>query len=187
MAKRLFDITVSLILLTFLLIPMIFIAILVKSTSPGPVLFWSPRVGRNNKVFQMPKFRTMHTNAPLEATHLIKDPQFLITPIGRFLRKTSADEFPQLYSIIIGDMSLVGPRPALYNQDDLIALRVDKGIHRLRPGLTGLAQIMGRDEIDITEKVALDQQYLINQSFITDILIIFKTVLYIFFQKNISH
>ncbi|TDL88125.1 sugar transferase [Meridianimarinicoccus aquatilis] len=187
MLKRTFDIIVCSFLAVLLFVPMVVIAIVVKASSAGPVLFWSDRVGRDNQLFSMPKFRTMRIDAPLTATHLLEDPQSFITPVGRFLRRTSADEFPQIYTIIIGQMSLVGPRPALFNQDDLIALRTEKGVHKLRPGLTGLAQIRGRDEISIPDKVALDEKYLQERSVLLDTRIILETFLHIFQPKNVSH
>lgn len=187
MHKRAFDILFSFLLLLLLFVPIAIIAIMVKSTSSGPVLFWSPRVGKNNNIFQMPKFRTMLSDAPLLATHLVDNPESLITPIGRFLRRSSADELPQLYSVIIGKMSLVGPRPALYNQYDLIALRTEKGVHKLKPGVTGLAQIRLRDKATIEQKAEIDEEYLHRKSFILDIFIIGMTVRHVLFPKNISH
>lgn len=187
MLKRATDIIISLTAIFLLSAPMLVIAILIKLTSPGPILFWSSRIGRDNSTFQMPKFRTMRADAPVVATHLFRDPKNYITPVGGFLRRTSIDEFPQLWSILIGHMSVVGPRPALYNQDDLITLRTEKNVHRLRPGLTGYAQINGRDEIPIPEKVALDEFYLNNQSFWLDLRIILETATQVFSPKNISH
>ncbi|GIW93671.1 MAG: UDP-phosphate galactose phosphotransferase [Pirellulaceae bacterium] len=175
--KRLLDIVLAALLLITLLPLMLLIALLVKLTSPGPVLHWSRRVGRHNKLFWMPKFRTMHVGAPQVATHLLTDSHRWITPVGRWLRKTSLDELPQLWSILVGHMSFVGPRPALFNQDDLIRLRTACGIHDLVPGLTGWAQIHGRDELSIPEKVRLEQYYLDNISLWLDAYILAMTLL----------
>lgn len=185
--KRLFDFTLSLIALLFFLIPMLIVAILVRLTSKGPALHWSKRIGQDNQIFLMPKFRSMKIDAPQLATHLIQDPNSLLTPIGGFLRKTSLDELPQLLSILKGDMSLVGPRPALFNQDDLKDLRTQKGIHQLKPGLTGWAQINGRDDLPIPIKVSFDEYYLKNQSFILDLKIIILTFLKVFKSEGVSH
>jgi O-antigen biosynthesis protein WbqP len=185
--KRLFDVTCSLTALTALAIPMLLVAILVKLTSPGPILYWSDRVGRNNTIFKMPKFRTMRTGTPAVATHLLSDPDRWLTPIGKSLRKSSLDELPQLFSILVGDMSIVGPRPALFNQDDLIALRTEKGVHRLTPGLTGWAQINGRDELPISVKVDFDEYYLKNRSFPLDIRIIFLTFMKVVKSEGVTH
>jgi O-antigen biosynthesis protein WbqP len=174
--KRLFDITMSVLALFVLGIPMLIAALVIKLTSKGPVLYWSNRVGKNNTIFRMPKFRTMLIETPAVATHLLSDPDRYLTPIGKFLRKTSIDELPQLLSILKGDMSIVGPRPALFNQDDLIALRTAKGVHVLTPGLSGPAQINGRDELPIPVKVEYDEYYLKNRSFLFDIKIIFQTL-----------
>lgn len=174
--KRLFDVTMSLLALFVLGIPMLIAALLIKLTSKGPVLYWSDRVGKNNKIFRMPKFRTMLVDTPAVATHLMSNPDRFLTPIGKFLRKTSIDELPQLWSIFKGDMSIVGPRPALFNQDDLIALRTEKGVHILTPGLSGPAQINGRDELPIPVKVEYDEYYLKNRSFLFDMKIIFQTI-----------
>lgn len=187
MAKRVFDIIFCSFLVVIFSVPMCIIAVLVKCSSRGPVLFWSERVGQNNKIFQMPKFRTMRTETPLVATHLLEDPNIFVTPIGRFLRRTSADELPQLISIIYGQMSLVGPRPALPSQDDLIHLRTIKGIHRLRPGLTGYAQVRGRDEVSVAEKADLDEEYLAKQSMVEDLKITLATVIQVVGSKDISH
>lgn len=187
MAKRVFDIIICSILVVILFFPMVIIAIIIQCSSPGPVLFWSERVGRDNEIFRMPKFRTMRTDAPIVATHLLSNPQSLVTPIGRILRRTSVDEFPQIFSIISGHMSIVGPRPALYNQNDLIDMRTEKGIHKLRPGLTGLAQIRGRDEISIEQKVALDEEYLRTRTFRMDLSIIWETMGHVFKPRNVSH
>jgi len=162
--KRFFDLIVALIATSILLLPIVIVAVLVKLTSKGPALYWSDRVGKHNTIFKMPKFRSMKVNTPAVATHLLLDPKSVLTPIGHFLRKSSLDELPQLWSIVKGDMSIVGPRPALFNQDDLIALRTVKGVHNLVPGLTGWAQINGRDELPIPQKVALDVEYLQKQS-----------------------
>ena len=169
--KRIFDCTAVLAALFLFGLPMLLMALLVKLTSPGPVLYWSDRVGMGNKIFKMPKFRTMRIDTPAVATHLLKDPDEYLTPIGPFLRKSSLDELPQLWSVLKGDMSFVGPRPALFNQDDLIALRTEKGVHRLIPGITGWAQINGRDDIPIPKKVEFDAYYLKNRSFIFDDLV----------------
>lgn len=166
---------------------MFMIAVLVKLTSKGPVMYWSDRVGRQNNIFKMPKFRTMRINTPAVATHLLADPDHFLTPVGKFLRKSSFDEFPQLFSILKGDMSIVGPRPALFNQDDLIALRTQKGVHRLTPGLTGWAQVNGRDELPISVKVEYDLYYLQHQSFLLDIRIIMKTFLKVMLSEGVKH
>ncbi len=184
--KRLFDVLAAGVLLGLLALPMAAIAFAVKLTSPGPVLYWSDRVGRGNKIFRMPKFRSMRTDTPELPTHLLKDSRLWITPLGRFLRKTSADELPQLWSILKGDMSFVGPRPALFNQDDLIALRTEKGIHALPPGLTGWAQINGRDELPIPEKVALDEVYLHRRSFAWDLKILFLTAQKVVLREGVA-
>lgn len=175
--KRVFDIFASAYLLIVLCLPMLLVAIAIKLTSRGPVLYWSDRVGRGNRLFRMPKFRSMRSETPELPTHLLADSGAWITPVGRFLRKTSLDELPQLWSILKGEMSFVGPRPALFNQDDLISLRTEKGVHLLTPGLTGWAQINGRDELPIPEKVARDEEYLQNRSFAWDMQILFLTAL----------
>lgn len=173
--KRLFDIALAN-LLTLLLLPVLLVvALLIAATSPGPILYWSPRVGRFNRIFQMPKFRTMRIETPSVATHLLENPAQYLTPIGGFLRKTSLDELPQLWSIFKGDMSFVGPRPALFNQEDLISLRTQAGVDKLIPGLTGWAQINGRDELSISEKVKLDTEYLKRQSLGFDLYILVLT------------
>jgi O-antigen biosynthesis protein WbqP len=176
MGKRFFDITISFLAVIVLSIPMLLVSIIIKVSSRGPVLYWSDRVGKNNTIFRMPKFRTMLIETPAVATHLLSDPDRYLTPIGKFLRKTSIDELPQLWSILNGDMSIVGPRPALFNQDDLIALRTEKGVHVLTPGLSGPAQINGRDELPIPVKVEYDEYYLKNRSFLFDMKIIFQTI-----------
>jgi O-antigen biosynthesis protein WbqP len=163
------------------------IAVAVRLDSPGPALHWSRRVGRDNAIFPMPKFRTMRTDTPDVATHLLEDPARWVTPLGAFLRRTSLDELPQLWSVLRGDMSLVGPRPALFNQDDLVALRTQAGVHRLRPGVTGWAQINGRDEIPIPEKVRLDAEYLARRSFGFDLRIIFATLNTAVSGRGVSH
>ena len=185
--KRLFDIVFSIVLLVILLMPMILIAISVKASSGGKILYWSDRVGRDNIVFKMPKFRSMVTNTPAMATHLLKNPKSTLTPIGNFLRRYSLDEFPQLWSIIKGDMSFVGPRPALFNQEDLISLRSTQGVDKILPGLTGWAQINGRDELPIAEKVKMDAEYLERRSFFFDLKILWLTFLKIVRKDGISH
>lgn len=175
--KRLFDAAASGAALLLLALPLLVLAAAVRLTSPGPAVHWSKRVGRNNVLFAMPKFRTMRIDTPQVATHLLADPDQWLTPPGAFLRKTSLDELPQLWSVLVGDMSLVGPRPALFNQDDLIALRTQAGVEALRPGVTGWAQINGRDELAIPDKVALDAEYLRRQGFWFDLSILLRTVL----------
>jgi len=170
-----------------LFIPMLVIALLVSFTSPGPILYWSDRVGRNNAIFRMPKFRTMRIDTPAVATHLLADPDSWLTPVGEFLRKSSLDELPQLFSIISADMSFVGPRPALFNQDDLISLRTERGVHKLVPGLTGWAQINGRDELPIPVKVEFDEYYLNNRSFLLDMKIIFTTFVKVVRSEGVKH
>lgn len=185
--KRVFDFTLALMVLLVFLLPMLFVALLVKLTSTGPILYWSDRVGRGNILFRMPKFRTMLTDTPAVATHLLDDPDRYLTPIGKFLRKSSLDELPQLWSIVTGDMSFVGPRPALYNQEDLIALRSEKGVETLTPGLTGWAQINGRDELPIPVKVSYDEEYLHNHSFLLDLKILLLTFLKVVRSEGVSH
>jgi O-antigen biosynthesis protein WbqP len=185
--KRIFDILISLSLLIIVFIPLILVVILIKLTSKGPAIYWSQRVGRKNKLFPMPKFRSMKSDSPQVATHLLSNSENYLTPIGSFLRKTSIDELPQIYSILKGDMSLVGPRPALFNQDDLVELRTSLGVDDLIPGVTGWAQINGRDDIPIPDKVLLDQYYLNNQSFLLDIKIIFLTAIAVIKSDNVSH
>ena len=177
----------AILLLPVCFIPILLIALLVKATSTGPAFHWSTRVGRNNVLFQMPKFRTMRTDAPDVATHLLNDSDRYITPIGKILRGTSLDELPQLWNILKGNMVFVGPRPALYNQDDLIQLRTENGIHQLVPGITGWAQINGRDALTILDKVALDVYYLKNRSFALDLKILAGTVLTVFMRKDVAH
>ncbi|MEA5112405.1 MAG: sugar transferase [Geobacteraceae bacterium] len=185
--KRFFDISASSIALLILFLPMLAIAFLIKLTSRGPVLYWSDRVGRNNILFRMPKFRTMRTDTPAVATHLLADPERYLTPIGSFLRKSSLDELPQLISILNGDMSFVGPRPALFNQDDLISLRTAKGVHVLMPGLTGWAQINGRDELPIPVKVEFDVYYLEKRSFVLDMKVLCVTFAKITRSEGVIH
>lgn len=185
--KRLFDVCVAASAALILIVPLSVVAILVKTTSKGPILYWSDRVGKNNTIFKMPKFRSMRIDTPAVATHLLQNPQAYLTPIGDFIRKSSLDELPQLWSILTGDMSLVGPRPALFNQDDLIALRTKEGVHQLVPGLTGWAQINGRDELPISEKVALDVQYLQRQSFVFDMMILWRTFIKVLVRDGVSH
>jgi O-antigen biosynthesis protein WbqP len=185
--KRLFDLILALITATILLIPMMLVATLVKFTSKGPVLYWSDRVGRNNEIFRMPKFRSMQIDTPAVATHLLDDPDRYLTSIGRFLRRTSLDELPQLWSIFIGDMSFVGPRPALFNQDDLIALRSQCGVHNLLPGLTGWAQVNGRDELPIPQKVKLDVEYMQKKSFGFDLYVMWLTFIKVMLGDGVSH
>jgi O-antigen biosynthesis protein WbqP len=185
--KRLFDFTCSLMAFIVLTIPMLITALAVRLTSPGPILYWSDRVGRNNLIFKMPKFRTMRTDTPAVATHLLGNPDQWLTPIGSFLRKSSLDELPQLWSILTGDMSIVGPRPALFNQDDLVALRTERGVHKLMPGLTGWAQINGRDDLPIPVKVNYDVWYLENQSLLLDMKIIFFTFLKVLRSEGVQH
>lgn len=185
--KRIFDVTVALLVLLPLVPALLLLAIAVRLNSQGPILYWSDRVGKNNDIFKMPKFRTMRTDTPAVATHLLTDPNQYLTSLGGFLRKTSLDELPQLFSILKGDMSFVGPRPALYNQDDLIALRTEKGVHVLTPGLTGWAQINGRDELPIPQKVDFDAYYLAHFSLLLDIKIIALTVLKVLRREGVQH
>lgn len=185
--KRTLDLLLVLAVLMLAALPMLLIALLVKLTSRGPVLYWSDRVGRGNHLFRMPKFRTMRVGTPALATHLLTDPGKFLTPVGSFLRKSSLDELPQLWSILKGDMSIVGPRPALFNQDDLIALRSQYEVHRLLPGLTGWAQINGRDELPIPEKVKLDVEYMNRQSVVLDLKIIFRTATKVLRMDDVAH
>jgi O-antigen biosynthesis protein WbqP len=185
--KRVFDLILAIATGIVLLLPALLVAVLIRLTSKGPTLYWSDRVGRNNVIFKMPKFRSMQTHTPAVATHLLDNPDNYLTPIGSFLRKSSLDELPQLWSIIKGDMSFVGPRPALYNQADLIELRTRYGIHRLLPGLTGWAQVNGRDELPIPQKVALDFEYLQRQSIKFDGEIIFRTALKVLKREGVTH
>jgi O-antigen biosynthesis protein WbqP len=185
--KRLFDLLLGSFAAILLVVPIIVIVLLVRLTSPGPAIYWSDRVGRHNRIFRMPKFRSMRTCTPAVATHLLTNPADYLTPIGSFLRKTSLDELPQLWSILRGDMSFVGPRPALFNQDDLIALRTGKGVHELMPGLTGWAQVNGRDELPIPHKVLLDAEYLQRRSFLFDLKILWMTALKVLSKDGVSH
>jgi len=185
--KRFFDIFFACCFTLVLLFPIVLLMLAIKLTSPGPILYWSERVGRNNKIFKMPKFRSMRIGTPAVATHLLANPDIYLTPIGSFLRKTSLDELPQLWSIISGDMSFVGPRPALFNQDDLIALRTAHGVHNMMPGLTGWAQINGRDELPIPNKVKLDVEYMCRQSLWFDLWIIWLTIMKVLRRDGVSH
>ena len=185
--KRVFDLALSIIAAVALALPILAVAIIVKLTSRGPVLYWSDRVGQYNRIFSMPKFRTMRVDTPAVATHLLPDPAQYLTPCGSFLRKSSLDELPQLWSIIKGDMSFVGPRPALFNQDDLVALRNECGVSRLMPGLTGWAQINGRDELPIPEKVKLDMEYMQQQSISMDFRILILTLVKVFRRDGVQH
>ena len=186
-AKRAVDAIVSAAVLIVLAIPLLLLAGLVSATSPGPAIHWSRRVGQDNALFAMPKFRTMRIDTPQVATHLMTDPDQWLTPIGGFLRRTSLDELPQLISVLKGDMSLVGPRPALFNQDDLVALRTEAGVQALRPGLTGWAQVNGRDELPIPVKVGLDAEYLQRRSWAFDLKILAMTVFGVLRSKGVSH
>jgi O-antigen biosynthesis protein WbqP len=183
----LFDLALGFFAAIMLLVPIAVVAVLVRLTSPGPALYWSDRVGRHNKIFKMPKFRSMLVGTPAEATHLLADPKSVLTPIGSFIRKSSLDELPQLWSILVGDMSFVGPRPALFNQYDLIELRTQKGVHMLVPGLTGWAQVNGRDELLIPQKVELDAEYLQLRCFWLDIKILWLTFLKVVQRDGVSH
>jgi len=185
--KRLFDLFLVLTAGVALILPILVVAAAVRLTSPGPALYWSDRVGRHNRIFRMPKFRSMRIGTPAVATHLLQDPDAWLTPIGAFLRKTSLDELPQLWSILAGDMSFVGPRPALFNQDDLVALRTERGVHEMVPGLTGWAQVNGRDELPIPDKVALDVEYLRRRSFLFDLRILWLTVVKVIRRDGVSH
>ena len=185
--KRIIDILLSVGILIILLLPILLIALLVRFTSNGKALYWSDRVGKNGVLFRMPKFRTMQVDTPTMATHLMTNPNAFLSPIGVFLRRLSLDELPQLFSVLKGDMSFVGPRPALFNQDDLIALRTEKGVDKLLPGITGWAQVNGRDELSIPDKVALDVEYLNRQSFWFDIKILWMTFLKVIKRDGVSH
>ena len=185
--KRAFALSLALVAGLVLIVPIAITALLVRLTSPGPALYWSDRVGRHNRIFRMPKFRSMRVDTPAVATHLLKDANAYLTPIGSFLRKSSLDELPQLWSILRGDMSFVGPRPALFNQDDLIALRTEHGVHELVPGLTGWAQINGRDDLPIPVKVRLDLEYLQRRSFWFDLRIIAQTFINVLRRKGVQH
>jgi len=185
--KRIFDLLLGVSILVLLVVPMLLIAIAIRLTSKGSALYWSDRVGGNNKIFRMPKFRSMLVNTPDVATHLLDNPDVYLSPIGGFLRRSSLDELPQLFSVLKGNMSFVGPRPALYNQDDLIALRSEKGVDELLPGITGWAQVNGRDELSIPDKVALDVEYLNRQSFWFDVKILWMTFLKVVKCDSVSH
>ena len=185
--KRLFDLALALPAALILALPIALVALAVRLTSPGPALYWSDRVGRHNRIFRMPKFRSMRIDTPAVATHLLENPAQWLTPIGPFLRKSSLDELPQLWSILRGDMSFVGPRPALFNQDDLIGLRTEAGVHELVPGLTGWAQVNGRDEIPIPQKVALDAEYLRRRSLALDVNILWLTAIKVLRRDGVSH
>ncbi len=185
--KRTFDLVLVILTALPLLLISLVVALLVRFTSTGPVLYWSNRVGRNNRIFRMPKFRTMRTDTPAVATHLLTSPGSYITPVGSFLRKSSLDELPQLWSILVGDMSFVGPRPALFNQDDLITLRTERGVHALTPGLTGWAQVNGRDELPIPVKVAFDTEYMKRQSLAFDIQILWLTAVKVLNRDGVTH
>lgn len=185
--KRLFDLCIAICASVILLLPIVVVALAVRLTSRGPALYWSDRIGRRNRVFRMPKFRSMRVGTPAVATHLLSDPSRHLTPIGSFLRKSSLDELPQLWSILVGDMSFVGPRPALYNQHDLIALRTECGVDELVPGLTGWAQVNGRDELPIPEKVKLDAEYLKRRSIWFDLRILWMTFVKVLRRDGVSH
>jgi len=185
--KRIFDIVLGISILVVLALPMLFIALLVRLTSRGKALYWSDRVGKNGVFFKMPKFRSMQTNTPVIATHLMKQPDEFLSPVGGFLRRSSLDELPQIFSILKGDMSFVGPRPALFNQDDLIALRVEKKVDRLMPGITGWAQVNGRDELSILDKVDFEVEYLNNQSLLFDIKILWMTFVKVIKRVGVAH
>ena len=185
--KRTSDLVLALLAAVFLAAPILLVALAIKLTSRGPVLYWSDRVGRHDRIFRMPKFRSMRVDTPAVATHLLDDPKAYLTPIGSFLRKSSLDELPQLWSILVGDMSFVGPRPALFNQEDLVALRKQCGVHELLPGLTGWAQVNGRDELPIPEKVRLDEEYLRRRSFGFDLYVLWLTALKVIRRDGVSH
>ena len=185
--KRIFDLLLGVTVTALLAAPMLLIYIAVRLSSKGPALYWSERVGKNNEIFKMPKFRSMLKDTPALATHLLGNPDVHLSPIGGFLRSSSLDEIPQLFSVLKGDMSFLGPRPALFNQDDLIALRTEKGVNKLLPGITGWAQVNGRDELSIPEKVALDVEYLNRQSFWFDIKILCMTFLKVVKRDGVSH
>ena len=185
--KRIFDLFLFVCLALIASFPILVIAGLIRLTSKGPAVYWSDRVGVDNQIFRMPKFRTMRIDTPAVATHLLEDPDAYLTPIGPFLRKSSLDELPQLWSVLKGDMSFVGPRPALFNQDDLIALRTERKVHQLIPGITGWAQINGRDDIPIPKKVEFDVYYLKNQSFLFDMKILWMTFLKVIMREGVSH
>ncbi|MEY3511217.1 MAG: hypothetical protein RI914_1816 [Pseudomonadota bacterium] len=185
--KRLFDLVLAIPLAVLLAVPVALIALAIRWNSPGPAIYWSDRVGRHNRLFKMPKFRSMRTDTPAVATHLLKNPDQYITSVGRWLRHTSLDEVPQLWSILVGDMSFVGPRPALFNQDDLVALRTEQSVHTLVPGLTGWAQVNGRDDLPIPVKVEYDRQYLERQSLAFDLRIMAMTAVRVLRRSGVSH
>jgi O-antigen biosynthesis protein WbqP len=185
--KRVFDLLLAFVAAVLLVVPVSLVAVLVRLTSPGPALYWSDRVGRHNAIFRMPKFRSMRVGTPAVATHLLADAKSHLTPIGSFLRRSSLDELPQLWSILVGDMSFVGPRPALFNQHDLIELRTQQGVHKLVPGLTGWAQINGRDELPIPDKVKLDVEYLQRRSLWFDVRILWLTFVKVLHRDGVSH
>ena len=185
--KRAFDLLLGVCATVVLAVPIVLIALLVRRGSAGPALYWSDRVGKGNRIFRMPKFRTMHNDTPAVATHLLQNPHLHVTPIGRFLRNSSLDELPQLWSILKGDMSFVGPRPALFNQVDLITLRTQYGVHELVPGLTGWAQVSGRDELPIPQKVERDFEYLKRRSFRFDLYILWLTAIKVLRREGVSH
>jgi O-antigen biosynthesis protein WbqP len=185
--KRLFDLFMGVILLIILVLPMLIITILVRLTSAGPALYWSDRIGRDNASFRMPKFRSIRMDTPVVATHLMSDAETFLTPIGGFLRRYSLDELPQLYSVLKGDMSFVGPRPALFNQDDLISLRTEPRVDRILPGITGWAQVNGRDDLSIPEKIELEVEYMHKKSFWFDLKILWLTFLKVINRKGVSH
>jgi O-antigen biosynthesis protein WbqP len=185
--KRLFDFILALISAALLLLPFVLVWLAVRFTSKGPALFWSDRIGQHNALFKMPKFRSMRVDTPVVATHLLSKPKDYLTPIGSFLRKSSLDELPQLWNVLRGDMSFVGPRPALFNQYDLIKLRAVSGIHRLKPGLTGWAQVNGRDNLSIKEKVVFDKEYMKKKSFVFDLKILYLTFIKIIQGDGVRH
>ena len=185
--KRFFDIFLAVIVIILLVAPMLLIAVTIRLTSKGPVLYWSKRIGIDNSIFHMPKFRSMQVNTPVVATHLMTNPNTFLSPIGAFLRRFSLDELPQLFSVVKGDMSFVGPRPSLFNQDDLIAMRIMEGVDKIKPGITGWAQVNGRDELSIHEKVVFDVEYLNRQSFWFDLKILWMTLLKVIMRDNVLH
>jgi O-antigen biosynthesis protein WbqP len=185
--KRIFDLALAMVAGILLALPIFMVMLAVRLTSPGPALYWSDRIGRNNRLFKMPKFRSMRIDTPAVATHLLSNPEQWLTPIGSFLRRSSLDELPQLWSILKGDMSFVGPRPALYNQNDLIELRTQAGVHTLQPGLTGWAQINGRDELPIPVKVKFDIEYMQRKSFLFDLYILWMTFLKVIHRDGVTH
>ena len=185
--KRIFDLLLGIVIMALFIIPMLLILIVICFSTKGPALYWSERVGKNNKIFKMPKFRSMLVDTPPLATHLLNNPDSYLSPIGAFLRHSSLDELPQLFSVLKGDMSFVGPRPALFNQDDLISLRTEKGVDKLLPGITGWAQVNGRDELSIQDKVKFDAEYLDCQTFWFDIKILWLTLLKVIKRDNVRH